>query len=120
MELTPYDKEYQDCKEVFLATFKPLAEEFYQEKKSQFTRSTATRYYLVADAWIEYLHGYTDCLEYKDIKVSDVNSKFFAAVRYQELYGFDSSEVKSKLKKFVYFLQERGYENPNVIKAINK
>lgn len=120
MDLTTDDQEYWDCKEQFYDTMKKLAEEFYGLQKSKFTDRTAQNYYIIANAWVEYLYGYTHCLSYKDISIAQTNSHFWSTTRYQELYDFDSKEVKSKLKVFVAFLKERGYENPNVNKAIAK
>ena len=120
MTLTPYDKEYQDCKEQFLETFNRYVEEFYEIQLKKFTRKTAQNYSRIAGAWIEYIYGYTDCLTFKDISVAQTNSYFFTRTRHEGLGDFDSKEVKSKLRVFVEFLREKGYENPNVDKALSK
>jgi len=118
MELS--EKEFWDCKEQFYEQFNKLVDDFYVVKKAQFSKSTAQNYYLIAHAWIEYLYGYTPCINYEDITVAQTNSHFWAMTRHQQLYDFDSKEVKSKLKVFILFLKELGYENPNVDKAIAK
>lgn len=120
MELDRNSQEFYDCKEQFQTILKSLAEEFYLIQEAKFSRETAQDYFLVADAWAEYLFGYTDCIDYKDISIAQTNSKFFASARYEGLYGFDNKEVKYKLKAFVAFLKERGYSNPNVDKALAK
>ena len=114
------EQEYWDCKEQFLTIFKSLSKEFYTIQLNKFSRRTAQDYFLIADAWVEYLYGYTECLDFKDISVAQTNSKFIAQERNQSLYDFDSKVVKNKLKHFVTFLKEKGYSNPNVDKALAK
>ena len=114
------EQEYWDCKEQFMETFKSLAKEFYSIQLDKFSRRTAQDYFLIADAWIEYLYEYTECIHFKDISVAQTNSKFFAQERYQRLYDYDSKVVKNKLKHFVAFLKEKGYSNSNVDKALAK
>ena len=120
MERDPYNQEFYDCKEQFQKIMKDLAKDFYTIQQAKFSCRTAQDYFLIANAWAEYLFGYTDCIDYKEISVAQTNSKFFAQERYQSLYDYDSKEVKYKLKAFVAFLKERGYENPNVDKALAK
>lgn len=120
MELNRDSPEFYDCKEQFQTLLKSLAEEFYIIQQAKFSRKTAQDYFLVADAWAEYLFGFTDCIDYKEISVAQTNSKFFAQERRECLYGFDSKEVQYKLKAFVSFLKEKGYSNPNVDKALVK
>jgi len=120
MELDRTSREFYDCKEQFQSVLKSLAEEFYLIQQAKFSRKTAQDYFLIADAWAEYLFGYTDCISFKEISVAQTNSKFFAQERYQSLYDYDSKEVKYKLKAFVAFLKEKGYSNPNVDKALAK
>lgn len=120
MELDRDSQEFYDCKEQFQKILKDLAEEFYLLQQSKFSRKTAQDYFLIADAWVEYLFGYTDCISFKDISVAQTNSKFFAQERYEGLYGYDNKEVRYKIKAFVAFLKEKGYSNPNVDKALAK
>jgi hypothetical protein len=120
MELDRNSQEFYDCKEQFQDLLKSLAEEFFIIQQAKFSRKTAQDYFLIADAWAEYLFGYTDCIDYKDISVAQTNSKFFAHERNQSLYDYDSKEVKYKLKAFVAFLKEKGYSNSNVDKALLK
>jgi len=118
MELS--EKELWDCKEEFYKKMKVLVEEFYVIQKAKFSRTTAQNYHIIANAWVEYLYSYTDCISYGDISVAQTNSHFWSSMRYHDLYDFDSKEVKSKQKVFIAFLKELGYENPTIDKAIAK
>jgi hypothetical protein len=120
MKLDRDSQEFYDCKEQFQTILKSFAEEFFIIQQAKLAQKTAQDYFLVADAWAEYLFGYTDCIDYKDISVAQTNSKFFESERHQGLYGFDSKEVRYKLKAFVDFLKKKGYSNPNVDKALMK
>jgi hypothetical protein len=94
---------------------KKEADIFTQKLSKRFKRSTVQQYDIVIGWWTDYIFNYSDALTFDDINVSDCRSKFFNQVRYD--IDMDSKVVYGKLKKFLVFLKDEGYENEKVFKA---
>lgn len=108
-DLRVTNKEFQDCKKLLLNNLNRYNEEFYQIQLIKFTKQTAQKYYIVAHAWINYIIYYTDYLDLKNIKISDINSRFWQHVKYEELYDWDKKEAQNKLRVFFHFLEQNDY-----------
>lgn len=120
MKLTPYDQEFHDIKELLFDKLESLILEFEKELSNEYTPATVRKYTLVASSFNHYIHDYTEHLKYEEISVANANSKFIAQSKQEGLYGWDSNEIKSKLKKFILFLEENDFHNPKVLKSLQK
>ena len=114
MSLTPLDKEYWDCKEIFKDQLLEMVKLFEVELSKQYKSGTTRQYTIISSAWVEYLHDYPTCLKYEDILDGDANSRFIA--RAEPEYGIDegSQRIRQRLKAFIEFLEENGFKNEKV------
>lgn len=118
MSLTPQDKEYWDCKEIFKDQLMEMVKLFEVELSKQYKSGTIRQYTNIASAWVEYLHDYPICLKYEDILVGDANSRFIARAESEYVVDEESQRVRQRLKAFIEFLDKNGIKNEKVLKIV--
>ncbi len=105
-----------DLKENLFGKMNGEIEKFEQELLKKYKVQTVTKYTRVASAFVHYIHDHTDYISFEEIKQSDTNSKFIATVKYDILEDFEKSEIQQKMKVFLDFLKQQGFQNGKIFK----
>jgi hypothetical protein len=109
------NKEIEDAKELLKDNLFKQLEFFCDELRTKYKEPTVRSYNTVGWFWIEYIYGYTEILEFAELKVSQCRSAFYNNVRYD--MDIPSDKAYKRLKTFFVFLKEEGYSNSKVFKA---
>lgn len=110
-----------DIKEQFHTNMLALVEEFRDELSNQQVPVGAINGHIrVAGLFVNHINGYTKHLKFEDVTAADANKKFLAHVKWEGLSDWDPKEIKTKLYRFIQFLDEKGYHNENVLESLEK
>jgi len=112
-------KEAEKRREPFRQHLKQLNEDFYQYLSFKFTEKTANKHSGIVHVFIDFICGYTDVEDIKDITIGMVNTHFKQWWKRKVWDSTTPEQLKVALKKFFTFLaNEKGIANDKVLKAL--
>jgi len=118
-EYFEYMKEAEKIREPFKQHMIKLNDDFYHYLSFKFTEKTANKHSGIVHLFIDFLCGYTDVEDVKDITKGMVNTHFNQWWKRKVWDSITPEQLKVALKKFFTFLaSEKGIVNDMVLKAL--